>query len=61
MENQRSVRCPICEATFRIDEGPKEPDRICMMYFAVICKECYGAFAVRNYYPTDEQLRQSQG
>lgn len=58
-ERRRPVRCNVCEAVFTIPEGPKEPDRICMEYWAVICPECCGAFAVRWYYPTDDMIRSS--
>lgn len=55
-DRKRAVRCNICEAVFRIPEGPRD-GRIPMEYIALICPECYGAFAIRTYYPTDSELR----
>lgn len=53
---ERAVRCDICEAVFRIPEGPRD-GRIPLEYRALICPECYGAFAIKVYYPTDDELK----
>lgn len=58
-DRSRAIRCNYCEAVFRIPEGPKD-GRLPLLYYACICPECLKAFAVKYYYPTDEQRSQKR-